>query len=274
MEIKILVDNNTIIDEYYLGEPAVSYLIIEKGTKILFDVGYSDIFISNAGKMKESLKDLDYVVLSHGHNDHTGGLEPLVNHLKGSEEGAKTKLVAHEDTFLYKEEMGESIGSFVKEEFVKNHFDTVFTTKPLWLTENLVFLGEIERSHTFENKNPIGKYKLNDDLVDDYLKDDSALAYKSPEGLVIITGCSHAGICNIIDYAKKVCREERIVDVLGGFHMLEPTREELEGTMQFFKEAHINRAHPCHCTSLDSKIHLSQVTSVEEVGVGQVLKYL
>jgi len=77
MELKVLVDNNTIIDRYFLAEPAVSYLITEGEVKILFDVGYSDIFIQNAKKMNELLMDIDYIVISHGHNDHTGGLVSL-----------------------------------------------------------------------------------------------------------------------------------------------------------------------------------------------------
>ncbi|MEI8597982.1 MBL fold metallo-hydrolase [Vibrio sp. M60_M31a] len=80
MELKVLVDNNTIIDRYFLAEPAVSYLITDENIKILFDVGYSDVFIQNAKKMAESLMDINYVVISHGHNDHTGGLVPLVKH--------------------------------------------------------------------------------------------------------------------------------------------------------------------------------------------------
>ncbi|MDY5913148.1 MAG: MBL fold metallo-hydrolase, partial [Inconstantimicrobium porci] len=74
MDLTVLVDNNTYIDQYYLGEPAVSYYIEDKNTKILFDTGYSDIFIRNAEKMNIDLKKLDKIAISHGHNDHTLGL--------------------------------------------------------------------------------------------------------------------------------------------------------------------------------------------------------
>lgn len=78
MQITVLVDNNTIIDRYLLGEPGVSFFIREGGKNILFDVGYSDIFISNARKLGISLYDLNYVSISHGHIDHTWGLEPMI----------------------------------------------------------------------------------------------------------------------------------------------------------------------------------------------------
>ena len=70
MKLKVLTDNNTYIDEYYLGEPALSYYLEEDGRKILFDTGYSDVFMINAKKMGIDLGAIDYLVLSHGHNDH------------------------------------------------------------------------------------------------------------------------------------------------------------------------------------------------------------
>ena len=109
--------------------------------------------------------------------------------------------------------------------------------------------------------------------VDDFLLDDTALAYKSPKGLVIITGCSHSGICNIVEYARKVCGDGRVVDITGGFHLLDPNREQLQGTMAYFEALNPNCVHACHCTDLASKIALSGVVPVKEVGVGLALEY-
>ena len=74
MKLTVLVDNNTYIDQYYLGEPALSFYIEDGTEKILFDTGYSDAFIKNAEQMGIDLGALTYIVLSHGHNDHTRGL--------------------------------------------------------------------------------------------------------------------------------------------------------------------------------------------------------
>jgi len=78
MKLTVLVDNNTLIDHYFLGEPGISFLIQDQDKQILFDVGYSDAFIQNAEKMKFDLLQSDYIVLSHGHLDHTWGLDPLI----------------------------------------------------------------------------------------------------------------------------------------------------------------------------------------------------
>ena len=74
MKLTVLVDNHTYIDRYYLGEPAVCYLIEDGDRVILLDAGYSDVFIENAARMGIDLGHVTDIVLSHGHNDHTGGL--------------------------------------------------------------------------------------------------------------------------------------------------------------------------------------------------------
>ena len=277
MELKVLVDNNTIIDRYYLAEPAVSYLIRDGDTKLLFDVGYSDVFIKNARKMNESLMDISYVVISHGHNDHTGGLVPLAKYYAEAKaeniNHVNPTVIAHPDAFLYKEYSGDDIGSILDSNKIAKYFAANLVSEPLWITDNLLFLGEIERGNDFENIEPIGQCEKLDSMVDDYVKDDSALVYKSSHGLVIITGCSHAGICNIIEYAKKVCGDERILDVIGGFHLLEPNKVQAEGTLSYFDAQHIKNIHPCHCTSLEYKIKLSKSTNVIDVGVGLSLSY-
>ena len=78
MKLTVLMDNNTLIDRYFLAEPGVSYLVEVDGKRILFDVGYSDAFITNARKLAIDLLDVDFVVLSHAHLDHTWGLIPLI----------------------------------------------------------------------------------------------------------------------------------------------------------------------------------------------------
>ena len=84
LSLKVLVDNCTITDRYFSGEPGLSFLIETEGKKILFDTGYSGLFLKNAQKMGESLLDLDFIVFSHGHLDHTGGLPALIRYRTAS----------------------------------------------------------------------------------------------------------------------------------------------------------------------------------------------
>jgi 7,8-dihydropterin-6-yl-methyl-4-(beta-D-ribofuranosyl)aminobenzene 5'-phosphate synthase len=278
MKLTVLVDNNTLIDRCFLGEPALSYLIEADGQKILFDVGYSDAFIVNARKLSIDLLEVDFVVLSHCHMDHTWGLEPLVRlHTEAMVEklpARKPALVTHPQTFLPRR-LGElpEIGSLLAGAALSRFFPLQLTREPVWLTERLVFLGEIERSNDFEAQKPIGRVLENGVEKDDFLLDDSALAYVSSGGLVIVTGCSHSGICNIVEQARKVCGRERVIDIIGGFHLLEPSPEQLQGTLEYMTSLSPGSVHACHCTDLSSKIALSQVVDLREVGVGLSLEY-
>jgi len=277
MKLTVLIDNNTLIDRYFLGEPGVSYFIEADGKKILFDVGYSDAFITNARKLSIDLLNVDFVVLSHGHLDHTWGLIPLVRlYTEGIIEGQnanKPTLVTHPLTLSSKRFGNFEIGSLLTEDKLSGYLHLKLSREPVYLTERLVYLGEIERTNDFEAKNPIGKSLEEGIEKDDFLFDDSALAYKSSEGLIIITACSHSGICNIIEYAKKVCGDDRVVDIVGGFHLLDPSAEQMQGTIKYLKLLNPSSVHACHCTDLESKIELSKVVNLKEVGVGLKLEY-
>lgn len=272
MKLTVLVDNNTLIDQYYLGEPAVSYWIRADEKNILFDVGYSDVFIKNAEALDINLKKADYLVLSHGHLDHTWGLEPYIDLL--GDRSKNIRLVAHPDTFDRKllEGFGD-IGTRKRKKEIAKYFDLNLSKEPVWLTDNLCFLGEIPRKNDFEAKNPIGVVVKEGTESPDYIIDDSALAYKSRDGLVVITGCSHSGVCNIIEHAREVCKQEKIRDIIGGLHLYEAEEEVLDKTVRYLESCGVEDMHPCHCTGLRGKLALGRIFPIKEVGSGLVLGY-
>lgn len=280
MKLTVLVDNNTFIDHYLTGEPGLSFLIETGERKILFDTGYSDVFIRNAQKMEISLFDLDYVILSHGHLDHTWGLIPLVKHFTEAaiekRQVRYPEIVAHPWCFYPKPKapLGNS-GSLLTEAEAGHWFPLRLSRTPFWLNKNLVFLGEIEQTFDFEHVDP-GKRKIvmpDGRTEPDLLRDDSALACRTPDGLVIITGCSHAGICNIVEYARKVCGDTRVRDIIGGLHLRDPGTERLEKTCRYLGSLGLEALHACHCTSLSSKIALAGYCPVQEVGSGMQLEW-
>ncbi len=262
MKLKVLEDNNTFIDMYYLAEPGVSYYIEDGDDKILFDTGYSYVATDNARKMNIDLSKVNKVIISHGHDDHTGGLKYFF------EEKRNVELIAHPSCFDYKEDdTGLYIGSPLNKDELNKICDLKLSNKPVQVSENITYLGEIPTINEFETRYSIGKSIIDGKKVDDKITDDSAIVYKSEKGLFIITGCSHSGICNIIEYAKKVCNEKRIYGVIGGFHLFNVDKR-LEKTINFLKENDIKLLYPCHCVSLKAKIEMAKKLDIKEVGVG------
>ncbi len=267
MKLTVLADNNTYIDMYYLGEPALSFFIDDGRDRILFDTGYSDAFMLNARKMAVDLKTVNKVVISHGHNDHTGGLVHLLDLNRW------VTVISHPDSFLYRQDdQGLAISSPLSQSKLEEKCTLQLSRKPVAVSEHLTYLGEIPQYLDFEPRYRIGKSMIRGKMQDDYIYDDSALVYQGKDGLFVITGCSHSGICNIIEHAKKVCGEERITGVIGGFHLFEDDQR-LAKTIEYLKNSQIPVLYPCHCVSLKAKVKMAEELNIQEVGVGLQLDF-
>jgi 7,8-dihydropterin-6-yl-methyl-4-(beta-D-ribofuranosyl)aminobenzene 5'-phosphate synthase len=263
LKLKVLVDNNTYIDQYYFGEPAVSYYIEDEDTRLLLDVGYSDLFMRNSNELGVDLENINTIVISHGHDDHTRGLK----YYYSQEHKNKISIIGHPDAFKEKLFDNLKICSPILQDELKEKCNLILSENPIKISKHLFFLGEIPQKNNFEIRIPIGKQVNNETLVDDYLWDDSALAYKSDNGIYIITGCSHSGICNIIEYAKEVCKDNRVLGVIGGFHLFE-LNEQVYKTIDYLEQHNIKELYPCHCTSFNVKAEIHKTIPIIEVGVG------
>jgi len=279
MNVTILVDNTALFDRFFTAEHGFSAYIEAEGCRVLFDTGYSDAVLKNAQKMKIDLLDLDYVVLSHGHFDHTGGLWHLIRLFTEAilEDTSchLPRLIAHPGCFYPRPKPPlPDIGAVLTADEVQRIMPLNLSKDPVSFTPNLFFLGEIKRTFSFETTQPGSRRIVMPDgsMQEDHLVDDTSLAYRSREGLVVITGCAHAGICNTVEYAKKICRENRVHDIIGGLH-LRVVGPQLDGTLDYLKGLNLAALHACHCTSLAAKVALAQVASLQETGVGLRLEY-
>lgn len=273
MDLTVLVDNNTLIDRYFLAEPAFSVYIREGDHKILFDCGYSDVFLRNAQLLGINLNELDTVILSHGHIDHTGGLAPLLQYWSAAERGEAAaqhrEIVFHPAALSVRtcESFG-SIGTLVGKEQLATGGVLKETTSPYWIGDQMVFLGEIPTTCSFEERSATALLHTSGGRVPDTVPDDSALACLTDDGMVLVTGCAHAGICSTVEYAKKITGEERIVDIVGGMHLYEADDEQITATAAYLKSIHPVSLHPCHCTGKRAMTRFADIAPGEEVGVG------
>ncbi|MDO4378079.1 MAG: MBL fold metallo-hydrolase [Erysipelotrichia bacterium] len=249
MYLKVLCDNNSIIDHYFLAEPALSFYIEDNEHKILFDLGYSNVFRQNSDKMKIDLKEVDTIVFSHGHNDHTGGLRYITDFTQS------LKVVCHPNTDEKKYYCGLDISAPINFNDLPDNFEVIKTEQPYRISEHITYMGQIKRN-----------VQHVDPLEDDNVYDDSAMVYENEKGIFIITGCSHSGICNIIDQAINLTGKRHIIGIIGGFHMLNNKNLNKE-VCDYFSRLDIENCYPCHCTDLQAKIALSKVVKVNDVGV-------
>lgn len=264
MELAVLVDNNTRTDTCLISEHGLSFYIQEGNKKILFDCGSTDAFIKNAYKIDIDLELIDYIVLSHSHADHIGGfftLQSLYQKFKNVGLEFKQKnIYSHPYVF---NDLPEDIAGGIavdnnlslSKDKLEKFFNLNLSAGPINLTPKLFYLGEI----------PITQ----GEIKNDYAPDEVALAYKSYDGLVIISGCSHSGVENIMEHAKKVTGEKRISTIIGGFYLVNRNADEINSLGQYLQNQHISHIYPCHCTDLESKIILSKYVKIKEVSVGK-----
>jgi len=254
MKISILTDN--FAGPGFLAEHGLSYLVQHNDFKFLFDTGSTDVFIKNAVKMNLSIDDIDTVILSHGHWDHGDGLNYINN----------KRLITHPDSFIkrFRRSNNESLGLNLSLDEASARFDIIKTKEPYWLTNEIVFLGQIERQFLFEKwQTPY----VDEFGSDDFINDDSAVVIISDEGLNIVTGCSHSGICNIIEYAKKVTGEDKVNSVTGGFH-LKNNDSRTQKTIEYFKKNKIQIINPSHCTQLPALAEFYKEFNIRQIKTG------
>ena len=266
LKVTILVDNSADNDKYVYAEPGFSAWIECGGEKILFDTGYSDVLVKNAQMLGIDLCSMNRLVYSHGHYDHTWGTHALLTHFMHRAFTRSPALTAHPLVFENKRHKDTVIGAVITEERLRNYFDVTLSAEPAEIAKDLWWLGEIPASVT--TRVSLGERENGGKWEDDFCFDDSALAWRGRDGVVIITGCSHSGICNIAAHAKKVTGCERIADIIGGFHLLHDKSAEVEKVSSLLRDAGVSRIHPCHCTGQNSVIALSRNIEVVETRAG------
>lgn len=251
MKITTLIENMPDEGGKLAFEHGFSVFVEFDGKKILFDTGQSGAFVNNAKKLGIRLSEADFVVLSHGHYDHTGGVPALLKELRkkipcyiGKEFFEPKYKLLEDDTYKYNgnpfpQELLEMEESPV--ELVRVEEDVT------WLTEHIVLFKNFARVSGFEEVNPKFFLKEEGGYVQDYFVDEVALGLLTEQGLVLVAGCSHVGIVNILEHVKRVWKVP-VVAVLGGTHLVEAGEERLRKTVEAFKAHGVTIVAVSHCT--------------------------
>jgi 7,8-dihydropterin-6-yl-methyl-4-(beta-D-ribofuranosyl)aminobenzene 5'-phosphate synthase len=227
--------------------------------KILFDTGLSFSAAYNAPTLGVDLSQIDKIVFSHGHSDHTGGLLHILKMVKG-----EVEVIAHPDIWAakysrYPGEKEEYAGvPFPKEAAETSGALFNLTRKPVWISENIVTSGEIPMITEYEMIDPVLYVKEKGELKPDPLWDDQALFLKSEKGLIIFLGCAHRGVINTIRHAQKLTGLEPVYAVIGGAHLVSASPQRLDLTIAELLSLGIQRLGVSHCTGLPASAVLAQ----------------
>jgi 7,8-dihydropterin-6-yl-methyl-4-(beta-D-ribofuranosyl)aminobenzene 5'-phosphate synthase len=260
LKITILTEN--VAGGKFLAEHGLSYLIEINGEQILFDTGHSDVFLRNAEQLGIDIKkNVKTVVLSHGHWDHGDGLRFLEN----------KKLITHPTSFIkrYRKADNSWVGLSLNRDEIKSRFDLVESRIQVQITKNLLFLGEIPLQNNYEAQTTTFVDEAGNP---DFMPDDSALAAIINNELVVITGCSHSGICNITEHAKKITGISKVKAVIGGFH-LKHQNLQTQKTVDYFKSNKVEKLFPSHCTELPALTTFYDSFKIEQVKTGMVFEF-
>lgn len=260
MSIQITtLSENTAHTTRLLAEWGLSILVEADGHRILLDTGSSFSAAYNAIALGVDLSQIDKIVFSHGHFDHTGGLLHILKMMK-----RQTEVIAHPDIWAAK--YGRRPGEkeqyagvpFPKEAAESSGASFKLTREPVWISENIVTSGEIPMLTEYEEIDPILYIKEKGELKPDPLWDDQALFIKCEKGLIIILGCAHRGVINTIKHAQKLTGIESIYAVIGGTHLVRASPQRMDLTIAELLSFGIQRLGACHCTGLAASAILAQ----------------
>lgn len=214
-----------------------------------------------------SLDDIDSLVLSHGHYDHSGGLPALMENT--SFQGIP--LIAHPNVFEEKVgKDGVDIGCPVSRESAGGFFNVELTKEPFEIADDVIFTGEIPTN--FEDPLNDGHRYENGKLKPDYLVDEGALVFNTSKGLVVVTGCSHPGIVNVVRYARELFDTPKIFSVVGGFHLINEGAKRVNNVIEEFKALEVSKVFPCHCTGYKAIYRMVKELDAKKINSGEVLE--
>lgn len=248
---------NTSGAPFIHGEWGQSLLIETEENTILFDTGSSDLVMENAARLGADLSKIDKIVLSHGHYDHTGGLQAvLLNLLESGAKPEGIEIVAHPDIFQpkfihVKDIITTDIGiPFAREELEALGARFNLTWDPVQLNSFTITTGEVPAGAAHEKIDANLHTKKGDHYVPDALADDLSIIIKTEKGLIVLLGCAHRGIINTLNHARKITGIDKIYAVMGGTHLIHAGQKQLDATVAALKEMNIEKLGVSHCTGL------------------------
>ena len=249
VRIITLMENTPSEHKALINQHGLSLLIEADGHRILFDCGQGDAFWHNAEKLGISLKHVDTVILSHNHYDHAAGFQDFVGY-----GGTCDELIVGRDFFDMKFASSDMVkftdlsGGFSEKFLESNHVKYRFCGDCLEIYPGIYAFTSFERTHAME-KIPERFVRLKSDgsIVPDDFHDEVCLVIDTPKGLIVIVGCAHPGIMNMLS-SIELHFHKPIYALFGGTHLVEADEERIEKSILEMKQMGLTIFGMCHCS--------------------------
>lgn len=254
VEVLILVENTTPVPDF-CAEYGFSALISVDNKTFLFDTGSNDALLKNSHLAGVDLAQVKDLIISHGHFDHTGGVIPFV------QLGKERRIYAHSNIFtprysLTGDKLRDIGVKFDKLELLANDIELITTDGYTEIWPSVFVTGEIPRITDYEDVGGNFLVKCDGKLIADNIPDDMSMVINHPDGLIIISGCAHAGIINTIEYARKKSGRSEVLAFIGGTHLMKASEERLAKTVSALRNYNMEKIIVSHCTGFNATVRL------------------
>lgn len=252
--LTILTDNAVPERSDALGEHGFAAFLETDRGHFLFDTGKGKTIVHNAAVHKKDLKSINKIVLSHAHGDHTGGLPEVLQSLSAKQ----IDVFAHSDIFAdrFREKDGERTYGGIP--FVKGYLEKlgarfVFNKGYQEIEQGVFLTGEVPRETSFEGGDMGNRFVNREGKIEpDIILDDQSLVIHVEKGIVIVLGCAHAGIVNVINHSIKMSGVDEVYGIVGGTHIGLSGDTQREKTIEALRNYNIEHLMPTHCTGAEA----------------------
>jgi 7,8-dihydropterin-6-yl-methyl-4-(beta-D-ribofuranosyl)aminobenzene 5'-phosphate synthase len=257
--LKITILSTMLADEG-IGEWGFAALVEADGRKILFDTGARPTTVlENARDLKIDLSDVQDVIPSHFHDDHTTGLMTLRREFSKSNPQAFSRVHVANGIFLERRGHNPNPMIQMKKDYEATGGVFVVHDKPEELFPGIWLTGPVPRAYPEKNYPAGTEVNTGTAWIEDTVPDDQSLVFNTSRGLVLLSGCGHSGIINTLQYARGFLRPAPIDAAIGGFHLFAATDHQLAWTASKLKEYQTARILGAHCTGIESVYRLREL---------------